>query len=233
MSRRVGIVIAVVIVAAAGGWLLLSETGERTESPALGAKEAEAAAITPPSPPASRASPGEIRPRQVRQRDDRPPEFMNSHEFSSMGAANALSSSSIRDERKRKLVTFRFTNTSGSPIEDGRVLADRSSSARTDADGRTQMMIPVGTAAFVAGAPGFQVRKFPLPEKLPETVDVRLEPSATFLVRVRHEDPSVPLHVQLELSWQIDEPMIGEMWARNSRTCAAPSPSKRAATTIA
>jgi hypothetical protein len=107
-------------------------------------------------------------------------------------------------------VRFRITDAAGAPIEGARVHADGFVSERTDSDGRARCLVPVGPRAVIAGAPRFKLASFPLPDKLSEVVELRLERSVTLVVRVKHKDPSVDVTgLRVALSFIVEDSVLG------------------------
>jgi hypothetical protein len=103
-------------------------------------------------------------------------------------------------------VLFHVTNTTGEPIAKARILAAGLASAPSDGEGRTAIGVPPGTRTVIAGAPGYRIIERTLPDPLPQTLDVRLEPAAMLVVRVRHEDPAVPLDgLRVAVRYDVDE----------------------------
>jgi Carboxypeptidase regulatory-like domain len=106
-------------------------------------------------------------------------------------------------------VKFRVTDAAGTPIEGARVHAEGFVSSGTDALGATGAAMPSGTRFVIAGAPGFKVARFPLPEKPPEVVELRLARSVTLIVRVRHEDPAVDTStLRVVVAFDVDESVL-------------------------
>ena len=103
-------------------------------------------------------------------------------------------------------LAFHVKDPEGRPIRDARVLSDGLVSEPTDAEGRTLLGLLPGTRFVIAGAPRFKITKVPLPEKLPDTIEVRLKPAVTLIVRVRPEDPAVEmLGLRVTLAYDVDE----------------------------
>ena len=102
-------------------------------------------------------------------------------------------------------VTFRLTDRAGDPIAQARVLADGRVSAPTGEDGITKLGVLPGTRSIVGGAPGFRIEGFPLPEKLPETMDLQLVPASVLVVRVRHQEaPELLRGLRMCVSYDVD-----------------------------